>query len=106
MSGIPAIMGLVADLAFALGVRDLKSSHAGRLWTHQIDDRWTVSLNPSGAEVECVVPWGMMFEFNGLPAGMVNAGGGVIAAGAAANEDALIMALERAITKAGGTVSA
>ena len=99
-AGIPAIMGLVADLGIALGVRNLKDSHAGRLWTQVIDDRWTVKVNPSAAEVEGVPAWSMLFEFNGWPAGIVNAGGGTIAAGSLANEDALILALEAAIRKA------
>lgn len=96
----PAVMIYVGDLAFYLGVRNLKDSHAGKLWEHKIDGRWTVKVNPNPATVEGVTPWAMLFEFNGWPACMVDAGGGWTAAGTLANEDTLIKALKTAIKKA------
>lgn len=70
----------------------------------QVDERWRIAFNghqetrkdSQGFEVQpfCCSVW-----FNGWPAGVFNPVGGCIAAGTAANEDALIEAMERATIK-------
>jgi hypothetical protein len=65
----------------------------------QVDKSWRIAANghherikdSSGVEVP---PFSIYIEFNGCPAGFVDAGGGHMAAGAIANEEALIAALE------------
>jgi hypothetical protein len=73
----------------------------------QIDEQWWFALNPHQEEIKCskgakVPPCAIYFTFNEWPAGYCNAGGGLLAAGVAANEDALLEAIEAAIEKIGG----
>jgi len=92
-------MTATVDLAQRLGI-----SHINKLpgcWEHRVDDAWSISLNghreptlnSQGIEVP---PFSVYVEFNGLPAGVFNAFGGTIAAGAVANERTFIAALKRA----------
>lgn len=61
---------------------------------------WRVMLNGTGEEKPktdkhpYIEPFGIYVEFNGWPAGIIGPGGGIIAAGDAANEDAFIAAIE------------
>ena len=48
---------------------------------------WGAKLNPTGAEIDGVEPYGATLTWGGFPAGSMNAYGGVIAAGEAANEN-------------------
>lgn len=91
------------DLAIALGHSDINKL-PGCLEL-QVDEQWWLAINAHREDTPCsentsVPPMCVYFMFNGWPAGIVNAGGGCLAAGAAANEDALIAALDAAIAKA------
>lgn len=99
MSGLCEAFVAMAELAQALGV-----SHINNLpgcWEHQVDERWWLAMNghneprvnSDGFEVS---PFSAVLKFNGWPAGIVEPGGGVIAAGEAANEDTFIEALRAA----------
>jgi hypothetical protein len=101
---ISAVFARICDLGIALGHSDLKS-RPGCLEL-QVDEQWWIALNPHAEERECSrdvrVPWFTAYvEFNGWPAGFFGASGGVIAAVSAANEDALIEALEVRIRSLG-----
>jgi hypothetical protein len=87
----------IADLAIALGEAPINKCDG--CWEHAIDENWWVAVNPhleprstsSGEEV----PSGHAYvKFNGWPAGLLTPFGGTLAAGAAANEDTLIAALQ------------
>jgi len=96
-------------LAIALGMKELNKLPG--CWEHQIDERWWMALNAHSERIHCsqdshssegVPPFTIYFMFNGWPAGLVNANGGSLAAGALANEDALIDAINAAIETAEG----
>lgn len=61
-----------------------------RLLTIGTSTGWLVRLNASGETQHGVAPYEAHVLWNEWPAGIIDAGGGVIAAGDAANEDALI----------------
>lgn len=74
------------------------NKHSG-CWSLQIDDSWFIAVNghktpmaakPNGSEVP---PFSCYVEFNGWPAGIIDPGGGCIAAGTAANMETLIEAI-------------
>lgn len=87
----------VVDLGLALGAQPLHRHPA--CWECQVDEQWRVSMNghrnpqktTTGHEVP---PFECLVEFNGFPAGLLSPFDGVIAAGAAANEDAFITAVK------------
>ena len=54
------------------------------------DIGWHVTLNPTGKELQEVKPYEAHVSWNGWPAGVIHASGGILAAGDAANEDSLI----------------
>ena len=62
--------------------------------------KWAIWVNASSEPVleterfAALPPWTFYIEFNGWPAGFVNAGGGTIAAGEAANIHTFLAALE------------
>lgn len=97
----------IAELGGALGVRNVNELPG--CWEHQIDEHWHLSLNghkeaitdSKGREVP---PFHASIDWNGWPAGLISPGGGIIAAGACANEDTFIEALKAATLKAGGAV--
>jgi len=104
---IPVALDRVAQLGLTLGVHDLNKLSG--CWEHQIDAKWWIALNPHRQKTRCshgsdVPPFTLYVEFNGWPAGFVNAGGGVIAAGKLANEDAFITAIDSAIEALNGTL--
>lgn len=72
-------------------------------WESRVDERWTISLNghnvPVADSAGGLVPeFSCAIGFNGWPAGIIDPfGNGLIAAGALANEDAFIEALQRAV---------
>lgn len=105
--GIGEAYAKVLELGVELGARNLKSRPGA--WVHRIDRTWIVALNPHEEELEVEIDGTMggrlqSFEvgvwFNGWLAGILTPRGGAIAAGAAANEDAFIRALDRAICEA------
>jgi hypothetical protein len=100
---VSEVMAEIAAMAAALGVTRINEMEG--CWEHQIDDQWWVAVNGHQEDMECstggkVPPYGMWFEYNGWPAGLVGASGGWVAAGAAANEDSLIDAIKAATAKA------
>jgi len=95
----------IAELALALGVRGI--GNLPGCWEHDVDGVWWIAMNGRATAAKCsrgpeVAPFTAYVEFNGWPAGLVTPGGGVIAAGEAANERALIEALVAATTRLGG----
>jgi len=58
------------------------------------DAGWYVRLNPTNETLEGIAPFTAHVTWGGLPAGIIDAGGGIIAAGEAANEDTLCEWLE------------
>ena len=96
------VMMRIAVLCEALEVHDIKSLPG--CWVYQVDEHWTIAVNghpgPVKYGVVDVPAFHAYVEFNGFPAGFVNAYSGTMAAGEAANEDLLIAAINRAITQA------
>ena len=94
-----AWMGVVT-LAMRDGIKRLPD-HNGGIYERKIDDRWRVVMNGNKTLVEHngieLPPFGVYVEFNGWPAGVIDPGGGVIAAGEVANEDTFIAAIERVL---------
>lgn len=89
----------IVELALRLGVRRINELPA--CWEHQVDEQWWVAVNGHREEIACstgakVPPFCAYVTFNEWPAGILHPDGGVLAAGAAANEDALIDALRKA----------
>lgn len=80
---------MVARLADKLGEAPIKN----KVWTHKLDDHWSIKINGFHDEKESIPPYHMMIEFNGFPAGCVSPWEGVFAAGTKANEDAFIDAV-------------
>jgi hypothetical protein len=98
-AGISEAFMAVVDWSEALGAAPM-NRHAG-CWEHAVDERWWVAVNAHKEPVACshgpeVPPFTCYVEFNGFPAGLINAYGGTIAAGSVANEDAFITALKAA----------
>jgi hypothetical protein len=102
-NSVSAVFAKVCELGIALGKRDLNQLPA--CWDHDLGDGWAFSLNAHdtpkpddrGASVP---PFTVAVMWNGWPAGLVDPSGGVIAAGDAANESALLASLDAAIEKA------
>lgn len=93
---IPEILVAFADWCIAHGVTAI-NKHVG-CYEAQIDPQWWCAANGHTTPTQCskgikVPPFGVYFEFNGFPAGVVTPSGGWCAAGEAANEAALIAAL-------------
>lgn len=93
----------LAELCFALGAAPL-NRHPG-CWEHQIDGRWWVAMNGHPEKVNCsdgtpVDPYTCCVKFNGWVAGILDPSGGVIAAGAIANEETMLEAVRAAIASA------
>jgi hypothetical protein len=99
---VAEVWALVCELGVALGLRDL--SAVPGCWRHELADprggTWAFALNPHAAPeligdtATELPPFHMLVEWNGFPAGIVGPAGGVIAAGALANEDTCIAALK------------
>jgi hypothetical protein len=54
------------------------------------DHGWHVALNTTNQEIDDIPPFTAALHWNGWPAGFIDPRGGMIAAGEAANEGALI----------------
>ena len=95
--------------AFALLADLLVKSGATRLdlrpgaYEIVIDERWKAVINAHAEPVlwgsASIPPYHAALEYNGWPAGLMAANGGVIAAGECANEDTFIAAVKAAIAK-------
>jgi hypothetical protein len=105
---IPSVFSKTVELAIALGWEDIGSLPGCQ--EHQIDKHWWFAINPHEKPAKCsqcsqgasVPPYSIYFQFNGWPFAIVNAAGGMMGSGTAANEDNLMLALQRAIAEAGG----
>lgn len=100
---ISEVFSRTCELAIALGYQRINEL-PGCL-EHQVDDQWWFAINAHrvpGACSRCadIPAFTIYFQFNGWPAGMVNADGGTLCAGSLANEHCLIEALHAAIAKA------
>lgn len=89
----PLCAGYVAvvDLHVALGLPPL----GGKVIEHRVGP-WRVRWNGGKEEQEGIPPFHMVVYYNGFPAGVMNPGIGLLAAGAAANEDTFIAAFTEA----------
>lgn len=96
---ITVAYAMVAELAHILGVKNLNQSTG--CWEHQIDQSWTIRLNPHQETIDGIGPFEMAISFNGWPAGLIHpTQGGIIAVGSAANENTFIAAVDTAIERA------
>ena len=59
--------------------------------------KWKIEMHGSKEDIDDLPMATVRVTYNGWPAGFVNAAGGIIAAGAAANEDTFIEALKEAL---------
>ncbi len=89
----------LAMFGLSTGVQNL--AEIPGCWESKIDDKWWVAANGHKVEHECsrgvaVPSFHFYVVYNGWPAGIIGPYGGTIAAGDAANEDALIAALKAA----------
>lgn len=76
------------------------NKHPG-CWEREIGE-WWIAVNGHEDAIKCshgaeVPPFNCYVEFNGWPAGLFDPLGGIIAAGAAANEETFAAAVEAAI---------
>ncbi len=96
MSEFTHAFTLLADLGLKDGVAPINQFDG--CWERQIGD-WWIALNGHREERKCshggtVPPFKCYIEWNGWPAGLIGPYGGVLAAGAAANEDTFIAAIK------------
>ncbi len=89
----PLLVAGVDALAHALGVKRICDLEG--CWEHQIDERWWVAVNDHSQPKRCshgprVAPHATYFELDGCPFGIVDGDGDWTAAGASANEEALL----------------
>lgn len=90
----------IVELGHRLGVTNVKGLPG--CWEVQVDAQWRFALNghPDGSHAASwapkvpIPPYHVVVEYNGFPAGIISPGGGIIAAGEAANEAAFIAALK------------
>ena len=81
---------LCVDLALKRGHKNIRD----QVLALDVDGAWKITINGKSEACDNIPPYGVLVEFNGWPAGILDPGGGVIAAGEAANEDTLIAALK------------
>jgi hypothetical protein len=68
------------------------------LWSYDVDRNWTIRLNGHPRTIQSIPPYHLAIYFNGFPAGIISPlNGGLIAGGAAANEDRFLAAVAHAI---------
>ena len=99
---MPEAFSKIVELLLAKGFKSIKDLPACA--EIEIDERWWVAVNGHPEQTKCskgteVPPFTAYIEFNGWPAGCIDPGGGCMAAGAIANEDELIAAIEAALSK-------
>jgi hypothetical protein len=101
---LPSVFARACELGAALGWNNIAKLPGCQEAT--ISEEWWMAINPHPEPEKCrkgtrIPPFTIYFEFNGWPAGFVNAGGGTMAAGRIANEHRLLAAIEAAIEKTG-----
>lgn len=90
----------VMDYGEGQGVTNLKDVEG--CWESAVDSTWWIALNGHYEPRKCstgflVNPYCCYIEFNGFPAGEINAFGGQMVASELANEDNFIDALKAAV---------
>lgn len=98
-SDIALAFTLIAEYAIELGARSI--GQLDGCWERQIDEHWWVAINGHAEPVICsrgapVPELHCYIEYDGWPAGAINAFNGLIAAGEKANEQTFIAAVRRA----------
>lgn len=97
----------MADLGIKLGIKNLREYPGA--WVYRVDDEWTIAINgkdepqrvePEGCMATTIQPFDAAVWFNGWLAATLSPLEGIFAAGAGANEDTFIEAMDRAIAKA------
>lgn len=91
MNSMPEIFELIMNIGEKAGALPVKD----RVWTHKVDEHWTFKVNGHPETREGIPGFHAMIEFNGFPAGLIGLEGGIIAAGAGANEETFIEALKQ-----------
>lgn len=92
------------EFAMSRGAERLRDQSG--TWDSDVDDKWWISINAHAQDAECsrglnVPPCSVYVEFNGWPAGVIDAAGGCIAAGKIANEEAFVTALRQHTPRSG-----
>ena len=87
----------IARLAERLGIKPL--NELAGCWEYQIDRQWFMAVNGHNEPIECsmgvsVPPFHAYVQFNGWPAGIIDASGSCFAAGDLANLESFNAALE------------
>jgi len=84
----------VADMAFALGVKDVGKRETP--WVYCVDEHWTIAINgtkqkhkvePADHMPVTIKPFEMAVWWCGWLAGILSPDGGILAAGGLANSD-------------------
>lgn len=102
---IAEVFALIVEIAPLKGApRPLRSVYTFTVpSTHDPDVLWELRINGRNVAVDHVPPFHVDVLYGGWPAGIVGMGGGVLAAGAGANERALVDALVAERDKLKGT---
>lgn len=95
MDEITTAFYLIMKIAKKEGVSEI--GRLPGLWEYQVDENWRFKVNGHDHDVDGVPPFHALILYNDLPAGLISPFGGVIADGAAANEDAFIAAMQKRI---------
>lgn len=82
---------LIAQILIALGHAPLSQNFSDSLCRASFPGvdggLWTIGVNGTSLTILGVPPYHAMLEWNGFPAGIISAQGGIVAAGEVANED-------------------
>lgn len=101
------VFAKIAELADALHVTGINKLPGA--WIVELDPRWTIAVNGHDEDVQAkphqhaeqtIPPFHAGVWYNGWPAGLLNPFDGLVAAGSAANEEALLAVLDQAIDQA------
>jgi len=100
-AGEPIIL-LLANLAIQAGLAPLADHFPNGCWERAIGDKWWIAFNghmtaQKNSKGQSVPPCSVYVEWLDWPAGIIDPTGGLIAAGAHANEETFAAAIEAAI---------
>jgi hypothetical protein len=87
---------LCLDLALKLARKLGRENIRDQFFELDVDAKWRIAVNAKNVVHEHVPPFHVLVSYNGFPAGIIGAHGGVIAAGECANEETLCAALRAA----------
>lgn len=90
LAELSEIFSLVMDI----GTKENQVPIYNRVWSHKVDELWSFEVNGFPHTEQGIPPFNVKVVFNGFPAGLIGPYDGIIAAGAAANEDTFIQALK------------